>query len=126
MHLHRTSPALVKQLLRDGVQRTLERKMAGQLWSEARPNGRRACFDVVHRLTSPGCRKVDECGKCLIKAVAAGAYWTSQRQRDSGYDVQVQCPLCGAPEDGLIHRLWWCPSLQKERGLSSSLTSSRG
>ena len=59
----------VKQLLKEGVQRELDRKMASQLWTEARQSGRRACLDVVHRLTRHGGRKVDECGKCLISSL---------------------------------------------------------
>eukprot|EP00974_Lingulodinium_polyedra_P070075 6781455-Lingulodinium_polyedra.AAC.1 len=88
MQLLKTSPALIKQLLKEGVQRAHERKVAAGLWAEAGPAGRRACFDVVHRMTSVGAKQPDEFGKALVKMIAADSYWTTKRQREAGYEVE--------------------------------------
>ena len=69
---------------------------------------------MVHKWTNPDCTRMDDCGKCMVKLVSTGSYWTTKRQRHAGYDVDPVCPLCGQP-DGLVHRMWWCPVLEEDR-----------
>ena len=100
------SPNLLCQLLRDGVQRQLERDMGGKLGfgvAEMTQEPVRALVDVARAMLRSS--TLDARGKGLVRALFCGSLWTTQRARECGYDIEVKCAMCGGPRDDVAHRL---------------------
>ena len=99
------SPRLLGMMLREGVQRQLERNLAVKagLAPEGNPEGVRAMVDVARSLLRS--KKVDALGKGIIRSFFCGSIWTTERARENGYNIEVKCALCGCCDDSVAHRL---------------------
>ncbi len=107
--LTRTSPALLGQMLRRAVLRTMETKVGLALAAkgDGAYSGRRAAVDhVVAQLARD--RTLSAADKAAYRSVACGAVMTYARAKQEGYMVEDACPLCGARGDTLRHRIWCC------------------
>lgn len=51
----------------------------------------------------------------ILKAFGTQAVWSHQRLHIVGYQVELGCPLCGAPSDSLYHRLVECAQTENLR-----------
>ena len=102
------SPRLLRMMLKDGLQRQLERDLAVKvgLCDKDNPGGARAMVDVARSMLRS--KKVDALGKGIIRSFFCGAIWTTKRASDSGYRIEVKCALCGGGDDSVTHRLR-CP-----------------
>ncbi len=106
--LTKTSPALVRDLMRGAVRRMFERRVAARFQREDPAfTGRRACLDVAIAAAKPG-RRVTPAQAGAFKAAACGALMTMQRAMKLGYAVDGLCPLCRAARDTIYHRVYAC------------------
>ncbi len=106
--LTRVPPALLAQLLRRAVLRTLEAKV-GATWAADDPRfiGRRVAVDhVIAQLSSD--RKLTAADRAAYRSVACGAIMTFSRAARGGYLVRDLCPLCKQASDTVRHRVWHC------------------
>ena len=53
--------------------------------------------------------------KGLASCLITGGYWTRKEQRERGYEVDEECPLCRAAPDSLRHRVLICEAVEEER-----------
>ncbi len=53
--------------------------------------------------------------RALLRAYTTHAVWSPQRLCDVGYDVDIQCALCGEEADSLGHRLFRCACTKELR-----------
>ncbi|CAK0845347.1 unnamed protein product, partial [Prorocentrum cordatum] len=103
-----TSPALVADLLFEGVTRSHQRAVGDKIGSG------RKCFDVVASELRRSAHKPRDRG--VIRAIACDGAWTKDRAIERGYLLQYNvCQLCGAAPDSLLRRLWQCPSVSDQR-----------
>ncbi len=106
--LTKVPPALLAQLLRRAVLRTLEAKV-GATWAADDPRfvGRRVAADhVVAQLSSD--RALTAADRAAYRSVACGAIMTFSRAARGGYLVRDLCPLCKQAGDTVRHRVWHC------------------
>ncbi len=115
------SPRMWNDLLREAVQRSHERGIAAK-WARRCPRfgGRRICIDHIRPyLGSARCRarrsKLDPLGAGTAASVVAGAVWPNARAHRADNRVDAKCQLCGAAQDTIFHRLWWCSATEQER-----------
>ncbi len=108
VQLTRVPPALLAQLLRRAVVRTLEEKVGSNIAAgDPRFSGRRAATDhVVAQLASD--RRLTPADRAAYRSVACGALMTFSRAARCGYLVPDRCPLCGQDGDTVHHRIWRC------------------
>ncbi len=107
-----TSPALLRDILKQAVRRADERTLAAQ-WAKRDPQyrGRRACLDLAIKYSRPGAScSPKQCG--AFKSVVCGALMTADRAQRLGYDVDGQCPLCKAARDTPRHRVYGCSATE--------------
>ncbi len=116
LSLTQNSPALIKILLKKATQRAAQRRMA-KTWADegdAVFRNKRLCTDVVcAELKST--RHLTPLERGALASTVADAVWTRSRAHRAGYDVPSTCPLCGAFEDTVHHRVWWCPHTSAAR-----------
>ncbi len=103
-----TTPALLAQLLKHAVMRTLQSQVGTKL-AERDDNfrGRRAAAEHVASQLR-GDRKLTCKDRACYMSVACGAVMTFARAAAAGYLVENLCPLCGARGDTIVHRVWRC------------------
>ena len=102
------SPALVAELLKQGGQRQIERKLARKLGGEAF-QGRRAYTGVAATLVGKKQQDPRRNGnKNIIRNLACDAIWTNKRAKEAGLPIDSLCALCEKEEDTIKHRLWNC------------------
>ena len=106
--LRDTAPKLMAKLLREGVQRTWQRRMAEGL-RKTGWDGARVCPDPIEAtLRSTWASKHPVAAHYAARAFCGGI-WTGERAALAGYDCQgALCPLCNAAEDTLEHRIVHC------------------
>ncbi len=106
--LTRTPPALLSQMLKVAVIRSLEIKHGATLAATdpAYAERRVAVDHVVAQLARD--RTLSLRDRAAYRAVACGAVMTYSRAAKAGYIVQDCCPLCGLHGDTLHHRIWCC------------------
>ncbi|HIE69537.1 MAG TPA: hypothetical protein EYP98_04890 [Planctomycetes bacterium] len=113
------SPRMFRRMLRQSVQRNHERSMAKKLGAQPTAASlqksddpyvawERAHFGIVTSLLREGSTVLTPLEKGVLRAAAAGAIWTKQRQSQAGYDCGEDCDKCGGP-DTVHHRIWTCP-----------------
>ncbi len=103
-----TSPALLAIMLRQAVTRALQKKVAAKL-AETDPTlvGRRVAADhVIAQLKSD--RRLTALDRACYASVVCGAVMTHAKAAELGYLVDDRCPLCGAPRDTIVHRIYKC------------------
>ena len=103
-----TAPKLMAKLLREGVQRMWQRRMAEGL-RKSGWDGARVCPDPIEAtLRSKWASKNPVAAHYAARAFCGGI-WTAERAALAGYDCQgALCPLCNAAEDTLEHRIVYC------------------
>ncbi len=108
IHLTRTSPALLAQMMKRAVLRALETKVGGALAaSDPSYEGRRVAIDHVAAQLSRD-KHLTIMDRSAYRAVVCGAVMTYSRAARAGYIVQDCCPLCGQRGDTIRHRIWLC------------------
>jgi len=106
-----TSPKLVANLLKDGVQRHWQRKMASKLKARGWA-GSRVCPDPIASLVNSNWAKQNPMqAHCACKNFTSGV-WTLERASQAGYEVEdLSCQLCNKAPDTLQHRIVECPAV---------------
>ncbi len=106
--LTKSSPAMIRGIMRDATRRLYERRAAARL-AKAHPefNGRRACLDLAIRAAASR-RRLAPRQAGAFRALACGALMTQDRARKLGYSSDGMCPLCGAEKDTPNHRVYGC------------------
>ncbi len=107
--LTKSSPSMVKDLLVDGVRRSLERKV-GAKWaiSDKEFAGRRICVDLALREMSRKGNNLTRMQVGAFRSSLCGALMTFSRASRLGYQVEDACPLCGTRGDTVHHRTFKC------------------
>jgi len=102
------SPNLLCYMMLEAYQRLIERQLGEQLGlrDDRAQTQVRALVDVAR--TKIRSKRTDALGKSLVACAFCDSIWTTARARACGYDIEVVCPLCGEPEDGVAHRLFRC------------------
>ena len=67
-----------------------------------------------------GSGHLDKAG-CLC-TIAQGAFWTSERKRQAGYDIDDVCIRCNSDIDSPLHQFWQCPA---NEGLGEEIVSTQ-
>ena len=108
------SPALLKTMMCEAVQRQAQRCIASTWKANGHSfEGDRVCTDVVCSvLEGKGLTPLE---KGTLASVVADAVWTRDRAFHCGYNVQNCCPLCGVQGDTTHHRVWECPKTEEVR-----------
>ncbi len=103
-----SSPAMIRDLMKDAFRRTVERRIAAR-WAraDARFAGRRACLDLAISGSRPG-KRFTPMQTGAFKAAVCGALMTGDRARRLGYATDGLCPLCRLAPDTLRHRVYGC------------------
>ena len=105
------SPKFVERALKDGIQRCLERDLAGHLCLEQGVDGARALVDITRSFLRSRCKTALQ--KSIAAVVFCNSLWTRARADEAGYIVDsLICPLCQLANDTLWHRLYQCTAPQ--------------
>ncbi len=112
--LTHTTPQLLKDLLVEGVRRSMERQVARK-WASSCPlyEGRRICVDLAASALRPKAG-VDPMGRGAYRASACGAIMTMHRAAQGGYDVSELCQRCKKCPDTVFHRIYGCETTEDE------------
>ncbi len=103
-----TSPALIRDLLRNALRDSLELKIGYKCAADDEGfEGRRACLDLAIAASRPS-RKVTPQQSAAFRAVACGAVWTASRAQGLGYATDGMCALCRKARDTIHHRVYVC------------------
>ncbi len=106
--LTKSSPAMMRGLLRDAVRRMYERRVAARLaGKDPAFSGRRACLDLVIRETTSR-KRTTAAQAGAVRAAACGALMTQERAKRLGYLSDGLCPLCRRAPDVIGHRIYGC------------------
>ena len=98
------SPAMIKYLLCESMQRAHEKDACTQLFGTQ--EGQRICVDHVRTWYLNSTKRTSQ-QKFFARAVTTGVVFTRERLRLMGYATDGLCEHCGA-KDTLHHRLWKC------------------
>ncbi len=103
-----TSPALIRDHLRNALRDSLELKIGYKCAAADEGfEGRRACLDLAIAASRPS-RKVTSQQSAAFRAVACGAVWTASRAQELGYVTDGLCALCRKARDTIHHRVYEC------------------
>ena len=71
-------------------------------------------------------KQEDIAGANILKRIVTAGIWTGSRQQDAGIPctaMNIQCPLCGDPNDTWLHRSWECQVAKQLQSLAIQSTN---
>ena len=98
-------------MIGEGAVRELERQVARRHGLKTN----RAYMGPVSSWVSAKFSKMTAQQKGLASCLITGGFWTRKEQRERGYEVEEECPLCRAAPDSLRHRVLICEAVEEER-----------
>jgi len=110
LNLSKLSPRLIQHHVERTVLRAAEHRIAAKTGDPALA-GKRADTAILRAMLDSRAKgALSAGGKCVLRGIAANAFWTRDRLAMAGYDVEPWCPLCSTgARDTIHHRAWVCP-----------------